>query len=450
MLVCAAAAACLLGASRARGYAGPEQAIFFGSVLAGLLVVWRVAESAWRGRAQRDALFLAAWFAGALALAIGLYITGSARYLLPAMPPMVLVLVESARAALDPGRFRALVAGTLLLAGSGAALLSAADYQMAGMYRDFARDLAPALRTMDGKLWFTGEWGLRAYLERAGAEELGRRDGRARPGDWIAVPKLPTTHPTLYEPELSIRSLVLRAPAELSYDVGELPAGSSLKLIAGLPLWRSSDGVDLAVSFASGAGSRTLSRIKVGRDSGRRWRDVDIPIEDPGPGRLVLAATPEASGRSGADWLALARARIRAPRPDGGDEVRLDLLEELASARVSAAPGAVSGGAPGGHPVIVQDVRLEQEPATALVGRYAYAPRLPIRLLDERAHAGFWNMGWGLLPFSIARAGEPLDMITVRRVLRRVDDHGETEPAAHPGDSRRQGIGTGDRRGDRP
>jgi hypothetical protein len=116
--------------------------------------------------------------------------------------------------------------------------------------------------------------------------------------------------------------------------------------------------------------------------------------------------------------------------------VRLDLLEELVSARVVAVPG-VSYGTPDGRPVLVQPIQLEQEPATTLVSRYAYRPGLPIRLLDERVHAGFWSMGWGLLPFSIARGGEPLEEIAVHRVVRSVDDYGETVPAWQEASPRR-------------
>src|SRR5207302_1377710 len=59
------------------------------------------------------------------------------------------------------------------LAGALALCLAAADREFAEMYRSFGSTLERAYPNRAGRLWFTGEWGFRAYLERMGGEELG-------------------------------------------------------------------------------------------------------------------------------------------------------------------------------------------------------------------------------------------------------------------------------------
>ena len=45
---------------------------------------------------RADDLFLGLWFTGALAFCVLVYLTGAARYLLPAVPPFILMVVRRA------------------------------------------------------------------------------------------------------------------------------------------------------------------------------------------------------------------------------------------------------------------------------------------------------------------------------------------------------------------
>src|SRR6185503_19920744 len=94
-----------------------------------------------------------------------------------------------------------------------------------------------------------------------------------------------------------------------------------------------------------------------------------------------------------------------------------DFQGRFKEAHIEAAPG-VDYQTPNKMPIFPMMVWLEQEPATILRGTYNYAPRSPLRLLDATAHAGFWSMHWGMLPFSFSRGQSSLESIRVYEVTR--------------------------------
>jgi hypothetical protein len=79
-------------------------------------------------------------------------------------------------------------------------------------------------------------------------------------------------------------------------------------------------------------------------------------------------------------------------------------------------------------PIFPMTVWLRQEPAMILRGVYNYRISPPIRTLDASVHAGFWSMGWGVLPFSFRRQDSALENIRVYEISRDVDSYGEKEP----------------------
>ena len=126
------------------------------------LGVW----AAWRRR-DRDTAFLAAWIAIYLLAACALFIDGSARYLLPIAAPIAIWASFASR--------------PWLLAGFGIQMalslcLAVANYQHWAAYRDFALDVAR--QAAGHRLWINSEWGLRHYMEDAGARV-------AKPGQLI-------------------------------------------------------------------------------------------------------------------------------------------------------------------------------------------------------------------------------------------------------------------------
>jgi hypothetical protein len=320
-----------------------------------------------------------------------------------------------------------------LVAALGAAwslAVATADAELAGTYRRFASDVKPYLG--QGKLWFTGEWGFRAYLEQLGGEELGRRDARPRQGDWIAAPRLATPYSTLFTELLSMPSLVLLAPSEMSVPIPELPPGCSLAFSAGMPFPRQSDGIDFAISYEQDGRRRVLWTGRLDPADWSRWRRMEIPLDETsgGHGGLRFSVSPGPLRNADADWLALAHARIRSVTGTH-ETVYLDINRAINSAKVIAAPGAQYH-TPGNRPVFIEDVWLKQEPAMVPTAVFRYRPILPLRILDSTTRAGFWSMGWGLLPAGVSPGNDVLEEITLYRVIREVESYGETDPSWYP------------------
>jgi hypothetical protein len=381
-----------------------------------------------RGRIAED-LFLGSWFLGMLLFCVGACMTGSARYLLPAMPPLVLILFRRLDSDMKDGRARAIAAANLVLCALMALSLSIADYQFAGIYKEFASTLAKSHPTGGRNVWFTGEWGLRAYLERSGAWELGRRDARAKPGDLLVVPTLATPYRTLCSDKLDLESIAMVSPSRVSFEVPPPARDSSLIYTVGMPYYAASDGMDFTIRFVSPEGDRILHHERLLPPAGRRWRLQQIPLTEVAGkrGRIELAADVGGSGNADGDWLAISRARIGLP--DGNTETTVfDFRQHWNQARIEAAAG-VDYHTDRNIPVFPMTVWLEQEPVVILRNRIEYKPALPLHLLDSSSQAGFWGSSWGLLPFSFAAGDTALETISVYEVIRQADGYGESTPS---------------------
>jgi hypothetical protein len=373
-----------------------------------------------------DDLFLSLWFLGMLFFCVIVYMTGSARYLLPAVPPLVLIFCRFLESAVNERWLRRLFVVNFVLSGVVAFFLSVADYQFAETYREFSSILQRSCPTQVKNLWFTGEWGFRAYNERAGGKELGRRDARPKPGDLLVIPTLATPYQTLYGETLDLESIAMAAPSRLTFDIPQVPSDSILVCTVGMPFHDKSDGMEFAVHFVSQEKEHALYRTCILPAEGRRWRIHEIPLNGIAgtSGSIVLAANVGSSGNADADWVALARARI-SRRTRDGETVLYDLYEHLGGARIESAPGAQYH-TRGNLPVLPMRISLEQEPVTRMLASYQFRPAFPLRMLDEHAHAGFWSSAWGLLPFSISTDRSNFESISVHEVIREVDAYRES------------------------
>jgi hypothetical protein len=131
----------------------------------------------WRTR-DRDAAFLTAWIGIFFVGAVAVFFAGSARYLLPVVAPLALLVSRLRRKWLAVG-FAVQLALSLALA--------TVNYHHWDGYRQFAesiREHAESRRT-----WSNGEWGLRFYLESNGALPL-KKGQPVRPGDLVVVADL--------------------------------------------------------------------------------------------------------------------------------------------------------------------------------------------------------------------------------------------------------------------
>ncbi|HUG43489.1 MAG TPA: glycosyltransferase family 39 protein [Acidobacteriota bacterium] len=164
-------------------------------------------------RSPEDRL-LALWFLGIFASCLILFYSGSVRYALPALPPVILLWVRNLESRVSETYFLR----NLLWAGVLATFLYAipirhADYRFAGMYRDAAAEIAADYGSAENAIWFTGEWGFRYYMEREGGLLLTRTGVGPAPGDVIVKPFVASPWVTLYDGAPHSRLLEQRIPA---------------------------------------------------------------------------------------------------------------------------------------------------------------------------------------------------------------------------------------------
>ena len=171
---------------------------FAGGVTLVLDALWRAPEGspppagADDGRGS-DWTFLVTWLVCTLAGALLLLPFGSARYLLPALAPLWLLLVRRAQSMLGDGRDLHLALGLAIAQGAAlGVLLGLADAEWAGRYRAVAREVRAA--HPDRAIWFVGEWGFRYYMGAAGGRYLRSTDEGPDVGDLVVRPVVAGMH----------------------------------------------------------------------------------------------------------------------------------------------------------------------------------------------------------------------------------------------------------------
>jgi 4-amino-4-deoxy-L-arabinose transferase-like glycosyltransferase len=162
-------------------------AVFF---FAGLLASYTVLSTLLRiikGRGGRpghlkdncEQVFLCLWYLGYLAAVVILLPQGIARYLLPALFPLVIIVLAADPRHYKTGFMLFLVVSTLVM-GS---LSSLADYHYAGLNKDIASQLK---QRFDGRdIFFVGDLGLRYHLEQAGYSYLVASQEYLKPGQLV-------------------------------------------------------------------------------------------------------------------------------------------------------------------------------------------------------------------------------------------------------------------------
>jgi 4-amino-4-deoxy-L-arabinose transferase-like glycosyltransferase len=140
-----------------------------------------------------DRTFLVIWLVCTLGGALLLLPFGSARYLLPALPPLWLLLVRRAQAMLGDGRDLRLALGLTIAQGAAlSALLGLADAEWAASYRALAQDVRAA--HPGRSIWYVGEWGFRYYMDAAGGRYLRSTDEHPDVGDIVVRPSIAGMH----------------------------------------------------------------------------------------------------------------------------------------------------------------------------------------------------------------------------------------------------------------
>lgn len=168
------------------------QVIFYA---AGMLVLYRflnVASDAVFSRARsqsdNDSIFLIVWVSGVLLYSVALLPYASTRYLLPLFPPVVLMFIRYARGVITGSRkWRNFATAAIIVTAIPALAVSVADYQLAGVYRDFGSAFPLESESQEKKIWFAGEFGLRYYLETSGGRYITRQGDQPAPGDYVVI-----------------------------------------------------------------------------------------------------------------------------------------------------------------------------------------------------------------------------------------------------------------------
>jgi hypothetical protein len=130
------------------------------------------------------------WFLGGLAGAIFVLPFGAVRYVLPVVPPLVLMAASRAGGS-RPGRglaVRAAFAASVMLSVA----LSVADYGFAAVYRNMAARVESI--AAGRRVFFIADWGFRYYMEARGGRYLRSTDESPQPGDLVVRPRIAGLH----------------------------------------------------------------------------------------------------------------------------------------------------------------------------------------------------------------------------------------------------------------
>ena len=183
-----------------------DKGIFIAGLVTGAFVVLRMAEYAYAAFRAREpdseperlaGQVLSLWYFGVLFYCVVILTEGSARYLLPLAPPLLIVFFQSLEA-LEIREYRArslpflssgmAASGTIVITLAWGLLLSHADFEFARIYPKAALEISRITGGMDS--YYAGEWGFRYYFAQAGFAQMPPDESRVRGGNWLVRPKL--------------------------------------------------------------------------------------------------------------------------------------------------------------------------------------------------------------------------------------------------------------------
>jgi hypothetical protein len=136
----------------------------------------------------RDTLFLAAWFAAPFLFSIIFVPFQAVRHIIPALVPLTLLFTRELCYRNRSRLLQGTLALFLLLQGTVAFLVNAADYEYANTYRRFAKFFSANLPAPEDEIWFIGSWGWQYYGNSSGFTHLWPNGRRPKAGDFIIEP----------------------------------------------------------------------------------------------------------------------------------------------------------------------------------------------------------------------------------------------------------------------
>ena len=231
LLALAALAAVYVSQLRVPEYRVVDKTIFIVGLATGVFIVWRMAaffigsfhdgEKA-LGVASPEAQFLGLWYFGVVAYCLLLFSEGSARYILPLVPPVLVCFFRQLEVAEVP-EYRLpsrpllnsamLASGSLVLSLAWGLALSHADQEFARIYPRAANEFSRICNGMTS--YYAGEWGFRYYFREVGAQQLPVDESLVRGGSFIAQPKIALP----YVVPADLRSMTMPQQT-LTYELG--------------------------------------------------------------------------------------------------------------------------------------------------------------------------------------------------------------------------------------
>jgi 4-amino-4-deoxy-L-arabinose transferase-like glycosyltransferase len=141
-----------------------------------------------------DNIFLFFWFGGMLASSIIILPFGSARYMLPLILPIVIVLINQAEKVFNKNvrYFQIFCTSAIIFTLLTGFSLAYGDYVYADSYRSFVKSLHGKID--NNRVWFIGEWGFRYYMEKEGYSYLLSSNNSPKEGDIIVKPQIAGLH----------------------------------------------------------------------------------------------------------------------------------------------------------------------------------------------------------------------------------------------------------------
>jgi hypothetical protein len=161
-------------------------------VILGTAVFWFAVVSGYEARAMSgESLFLLVWFITPFLFSVFMVPFQAVRHLLPALPPLTLLLFRyldgiEARSRRGPS---CILTGALLVQLSLAFFVQIADYEYAATYRKFADHAQEKWISEDWTTWYVGHWGWKYYADRAGFHQIHRDGPMPQVGDCILWPQ---------------------------------------------------------------------------------------------------------------------------------------------------------------------------------------------------------------------------------------------------------------------
>jgi len=171
-------------------YSGPQFGVLCFFLFAGIYFVSEAIRIVFRNAENPSIRFLGLWFLLTLLPALFLLPFGTGRYMLPALFPLILILIADPDRDFNLGKktFSTIVVITFVFG----LILSWTDFELALIYKIFPQSIRKTYP--NAKIWFIGEWGFRYYMKEEGGLYLLSDDTRPGPGDVIVKPQMAGLH----------------------------------------------------------------------------------------------------------------------------------------------------------------------------------------------------------------------------------------------------------------